>query len=155
MNDEQGQAWGICAAFGCPLLGSIGSEGRWFCFCHVNKPSTFNDSITRELRERQMHIVDSTLDIRRHYSSFFGDDAAYRAIQARLIGAGRKDLLMSADERQNGGVRAWLMRLERELVEAVAEIGVQKRMPATVATAPVIGPTHAMNFTPYAEGAGA
>lgn len=152
MSEELGQPWGMCAAFGCPLLGSLGSEGRWYCFCHVNRPSNFNDAITRELREKQMHIVESTLDIRRHHSSFYGEDSAYRTLQQRLISAGRKDLLMSPDERQNGGVRAWCMRLERELLESVAGIGEQQRMPVTVPTAPVIGPTHAM--THYTDVAG-
>lgn len=148
MSEELGQPWGMCAAFGCPLLGSLGSEGRWYCFCHVNKPSNFNDSITRELRENQSHIVESTLAIRKHHSSFYGEDAAYRGIQQRLIGAGRKDLLMSADERQNGGVRAWLMRLERVLVESVADIGVQKRIEATVQTAAVPVPAPVEDFFP-------
>jgi hypothetical protein len=40
-------------------------------------------------------------------------------------------------------VRAWLLRLERHLIDSVADIGEQKRLPTTVPTAPVIGPTHA------------
>jgi hypothetical protein len=155
MSDTNGQAWGMCAAFGCPLLGTVGSEGRWYCFCHVNKPSNFNDAITRELRERQMHIVESTLDLRRHGCSFHDAPGAYRVIQQRLITAGRDDLLMSQAEKQNGGVRAWLLRLERALVDATAGFGEQQRIPTTVPSAPVIGPTHAANFHPYADGAGA
>lgn len=151
MSDVNGQPAGMCAAYGCPLFGTVGSESRWYCFCHVNKPSNFNDAITRELRERQMHIVDSTLDLRRHACSFYGEDAAYRAIQQRLISADRRDLLMSAHEKQNGGVRAWLLRLERTLIDSVADIGIQQRIPTTVPTAPVIGPTHASDFLPYAD----
>jgi hypothetical protein len=139
---EQDRA-GMCAAYGCPLFGTVGSDGRWFCFCHVNKPTVLNDSITRVLREEQAHIVDASLSIRRHLSSFFGEDAAYREIQRLLIEGGRKDLLMSASEKQNGGCRAWLQRLERELIDSVASIGEQKRIPMTVPTAPVVGPTHA------------
>lgn len=143
MSDFDQSRAGMCAAYGCPLFGTVGSDGRWFCFCHVNKPSALNDSITRVLREEQAHIVDSTLDIRRHLSSFFGEDAAYRAIQKRLIDGDRKDLLMSAHEKQNGGCRAWLQRLERELIDSVADIGEQKRIVSTVPTAPMVGPTHA------------
>ncbi|MBB3257689.1 hypothetical protein F4827_002554 [Paraburkholderia bannensis] len=96
MSEELGQPWGMCAAFGCPLLGTVGSEGRWYCFCHVNKPSNFNDAITRELRDRQMPIVEATLSIRRHFSSFHDVPEAYRAIQRLLIDADRKDLLLGA-----------------------------------------------------------
>lgn len=153
MSDANGSAWGMCAAFGCPLLGTVGSESRWYCFCHVNKPSTFNDAITRELRERQMHIVESTLEIRRIGGSFYGEDSSYRAIQQRLISADRRDLLMSQAEKQAGGTRAWLLRLERALIDATAGFGEQKPIPLTTPTAPVIGPTHASNFHPYADGA--
>lgn len=153
MSEANGQAWGMCAAFGCPLLGTLGSEGRWYCFCHVSKPSTFNDAITRELREKQMHVVESTLELRRHACSFHDAPGAYRTIQARLTGAGRQDLLMSQAEKQNGGVRAWLLRLERALIDATAGFGEQKPIPLTTPTAPVIGPTHASNFHPYADGA--
>ncbi|MEI5996810.1 hypothetical protein H3V53_06230 [Paraburkholderia bengalensis] len=148
MSEVNGQPWGYCSAFGCPLLGTRGSEGRWYCFCHVDKPSNFNDAITRELRESQMHIVDSTLDLRRHGCSFYGEDTAYRTIQQRLIGGGRRDLLMSADEKQTGGARAWLARLERALIESVADIGVQKRIPTTVQTADVDHAAPASDFFP-------
>lgn len=151
MSDYDQSRAGMCAAYGCPLFGTVGSDGRWYCFCHVNKPSALNDSITRVLREEQMHVVDSTLDIRHHLGSFFGEDAAYRAIQKRLIEGGRKDLLMSPLEKQTGGCRAWLLRLERTLIDAVADVGEQKRLPTTVPTAPVIGPTHASTYHPYAE----
>jgi hypothetical protein len=137
MTDEQRP--GMCAAYGCPLFGTVGSDGRWFCFCHVNKPNPINDSITRVLREEQMHIVEATLSIRRNFGSFHVDPDAYRALRRSLIEADRKDLLLGARE----PVRAWLLRLERHLIDSVADIGEQKRLPTTVPTAPVIGPTHA------------
>jgi hypothetical protein len=83
MTDEQRP--GMCAAYGCPLFGTVGSDGRWFCFCHVNKPNPINDSITRVLREEQMHIVEATLSIRRNFGSFHVDPDAYRALQRSLI----------------------------------------------------------------------
>jgi hypothetical protein len=152
MSETTGQAWGMCAAFGCPLFGTRGSEGRWYCFCHVDKPSNFNDAITRELREKQRPIVDATLHIRSLGGSFYGEDSAYRTIQQLLVGADRRDLLMSKDEKQVGGTRAWLLRLERALLDACAGFGEQKPIPMTVQTSPVIGPTHASNFHPYADG---
>lgn len=159
MSETNGQAWGMCAAFGCPLLGTLGSDGAWYCFCHVGKPSVFNDAITRELRDNQSEIVDVTLDIRRNFSSFYDAPEAYRAIQNRLIAAERKDLLLGA----NGNdcsihrpgkpiVKMWLQRLEAVLIEVTSEIGQQRRIAATVPTAKIIGPTHASNFHPYADG---
>lgn len=153
MSDVEQSRAGMCAAFGCPLFGTVGSDGRWFCFCHVNKPTVLNDSITRVLREKQSHIVDATLSIRAHHSSFYGEDAAYRAIQKLLIDAGRRDLLLgekdcSPERPGKPIVKMWLMRLERELLDSIADIGEQKRIPTTVQTAPVIGPTHATEHMP-------
>ncbi len=160
MSETNGQASGMCAVFGCPLRGTLGSDGAWYCFCHYGKPSVFNDAITRELREKQMHIVLSTIDIWQHFSSFYDAPEAYRAIQNRLIAADRRDLLMgnadcSAHRPGKPIVRMWLQRLDRTLIEATADIGEQKRIASTVPTAPIIGPTHASNFHPYADGAAA
>lgn len=157
MNEiSEGRPWGMCAAYGCPLLGSLGSDGRWYCFCHVNKPSSVNDAITQELRGDELApIVKSTLDIRKHHSSFYDAPDAYRMIQERLIRAGRSDLLLS-DEIDTSShspgkpiVKMWLMRLERALIDATKDLGQTKRIPTTVATAKVIGPTHAMQH--YSE----
>lgn len=144
-----GQPWGQCAAYGCPLLGTMGSEGKWYCFCHVNQPSMRNDQITLKLREH-MPIVQSTLSIRGHFSSFRDDPDGYRAIQRALIAHGRSDLLLgSADEspRRPGKpiVRMWLARLECELIMLTGGGGGPPPGSSGIApTAPVIGPTHAM-----------
>lgn len=148
MSDSQGQAWGMCAAFGCPLFGTLGHDGQWYCFCHYGKPSVFNDAVTRELRERNMPIVEATLSIRRHFSSFYDAPDAYRAIQNKLIGMDRRDLLLGdadcSPHRPNKPiVKMWLQRLERALIDATADIGEQKRIASTVPTKPVVGPTHA------------
>lgn len=149
MSEINGQAWGMCAAFGCPLFGTLGHDGQWYCFCHAGKPSVFNDAITRELRENQMPIVEATLSIRRHFSSFYDTPDAYRAIQNKLIGMDRRDLLLgnsdcSPHKPGKPIVRMWLMRLEAVLIAATADIGQQKRISSAVPTAKVIGPTHAM-----------
>lgn len=150
MSDTQGQPWGYCAAFGCPLLGTRGSEGRWFCFCHVDKPSNFNDAITRELRESQGEIVDMTLAIRRDtLGSEWSSEAvkAMKALKTHALGAE-----LSFSKAKDVSARAWLQRLERHLIESTSDIGTQKRVQLTVPTAKVIGPTHASNFHPYADG---
>ncbi|MDN7481905.1 hypothetical protein QZM38_13830 [Burkholderia orbicola] len=148
MSDINGQAWGMCAAFGCPLLGSVGSDGKWYCFCHAGRPSGSNDAVTLTLREH-MPIVESTLSIRRHFGSFRDDPNGYRAIPRALTEHGRTDLLLGkADESPHKPgkpiVRMWLARLERELISLTADLGQRRLDTGIVPTAPVIGPTHAL-----------
>lgn len=153
MSNSNGQAWGMCAAFGCPLLGTMGSDGGWYCFCHAGKPSTFNDAITRELRENQQAIVDLTLAIRRDslhakWSKEASDAVIllkHHPLAAELAFAKSKD----------GTSRGWLQRLERHLIEATDDIGQQKRIPSTTQTAKIIGPTHVSKHHPYGDGADA
>lgn len=140
------QAWGFCEAFGCPLLGTLGSEGRWYCFCHAGKPSVFNDSITHELRENQSQVVDVTLALRRDSIHGNGSSELSKARKALRDHPAAAEL---AFRKADGNATGWLLRLERHLIQATSDIGVQKRIPSTVATAPVIGPTHAM--THYTE----
>ena len=142
MSDTNGQAWGMCAAFGCPLFGTMGSDGAWYCFCHVGKPGVFNDAITRELRDKQIEVVDITLQIRR--DSVHGEPSnAMRELRVALrqhpAGAS-----LAFSPKTDGNASAWLLRLERHLIESTGDIGTQKRIPSTVQTAPVIGPTHAL-----------
>lgn len=149
MSDTNGQAWGMCAAFGCPLFGTMGSDGAWYCFCHVSKPSVFNDSITRELRENQPEVVAVTLEIRR--ASIHGNTsreltAARAALKSHPM-AGEL-----AFKKTDGNATGWLLRLERHLIEATADIGERKRIASTVPTAKIIGPNHASTFHPYADG---
>lgn len=153
MSEDSGVGWGRCAAYGCPLAGSMGSEGKWYCYCHVGRASSDNDRITSAIRELDF-IAQSTLDIRggRSSSEWAG---IYRNIQQRLIRAGRSDLLLDAKQDSPDGksqpvVTMWLMRLERVLIEATTAKDMRK-VGATVATAAVIGPTHSDSFNPYAE----
>jgi hypothetical protein len=135
------QPWGTCAAFGCPLLGTMGSDGNWYCFCHVGKPSVFNDAITRELRENQAEVVAVTLAIRRDtLGATWSPEAvaATKALKSHLKGG---ELAFS--KAKDIGARSWLLRLERHLIESTADIGTQARIASTVPTAKVIGPTQA------------
>lgn len=146
MSEVNGTAWGMCAAFGCPLLGTMGSEGRWYCFCHVSKPSTFNDAITRELREQQQAIVDLTLQLRR--DSLHGESSkAMRGLRVALRNHPDGAALAFAPK-TDGNANAWLLRLERHLIESVADIGVQKRIPTTVQTAEMPDASPASDFFP-------
>ncbi|WP_395066155.1 hypothetical protein [Paraburkholderia silvatlantica] len=159
MNSEQpGQPWGMCAAFGCPLLGSLGSEGQWYCFCHAHKPSSINAVITAKLRGQLAPIVETTLDIRRCGASFHQSPDLYRAIQRRLLAAGRRDLLLGANGADcspyrpgEPNVKLWLGRLEGVLIATCAELGTARRQSATAQTALVEGPTHAAQFVETAR----
>lgn len=146
MSETQGQPWGMCAAFGCPLLGTLGSEGHWYCFCHVGKPSVFNDAITRELRDRHLAVVEVTLALRR--DSIHGNASRELGL-ARAALKQHPEALKLGFAKSDGNATGWLLRLERHLIEATTDIGEQKRIASTVPTAPVIGPTHAM--THYSE----
>ncbi|MGN6657069.1 MAG: hypothetical protein ACTHJ9_17250 [Rhodanobacter sp.] len=147
---SDGQAWGMCAAFGCPLFGTMGRGGDWYCFCHWGKQSGANDAVTAKLRSGEcLPIVEATLDIRRCFSSFRDCPDIYRALQKRLADVGRRDLLLgeidSSPHRPGKPiVKQWLARLERELMRLTEDIGTQLRMPTTVPSVPVIGPTYAM-----------
>lgn len=143
------ERWGMCSAYGCPLAGSMGNEpgGAWYCFCHIGKRSTENDRITRTLVDEYDWLVQSTLEIRGARGSKRWPEI-YRNIQQRLIRAGRSDLLLSEKDESphKPGYRnttIWLMRLERELIEAT-ESGSVKKVANTVPTAKVVGPEHAM-----------
>lgn len=146
--------WGMCAAFGCPLFGTLGGH-PWYCFCHHGRPSGANDAITAKLRGEELSpIVEATLDIRRCFSSFRDHPDVYRQIQHRLIQADRRDLLLgdadcSPYRPGKPIVKQWLARLERELIKATSDSGKQQGLSGIVPTAPIIGPTHALDH--YAE----
>lgn len=142
MSDTNGQAWGMCAAFSCPLFGTLGSDGAWYCFCHAGKPSVFNDAITRELRDKLGAVVNMTLAIRRDtLGSEWSSEAAaaVKALKAHPMGGE-----LAFNRSKDMSARAWLQRLERHLIEATVDIGQQKRISTAAPTAKVIGPTHAM-----------
>jgi hypothetical protein len=59
MSDENLRP-GMCSAYGCPLMGTLGEDGKWHCFCHVRKPHSLNDAITAEIN-RNRPLVDAIL----------------------------------------------------------------------------------------------
>ncbi|MFG7180708.1 hypothetical protein ACGYQ5_14365 [Burkholderia pseudomallei] len=153
---SEDRAGGLCAAHGCPLLGSLGRAGQWVCFCHANADSAVWQEITRVIRANEA-IAASTLDIRRfRFSENWA--TAYRGIAKRLREADRADLLPSASsdgsphrENPSAIVTQWLTRLERELLQAVANIKPNDGPMygfATIPTAPVPTPTRAIEHVP-------
>jgi hypothetical protein len=99
-----GNAWGMCAAYGCPMFGSFGVGGKWYCCCHFRANAGTNDAITLVLNMNSSLVKESLLI------------------------------------RREGGRSADLRAIEDKLVELTAEAGRQEVLP----TAPIIGPTHAM-----------
>jgi hypothetical protein len=145
---------GMCAAYGCPLFATMGRDGKWFCHCHAYRTNATNDAVTLVLNAN-LHIVNAILDTRR-----FGNTDEWATVKAgiakALREADRADLLPGAQDCHAGSTqpekRQWLQRLERELLELTRHVGEQMQLSSTVPSAPVIGPTHASNFHPYADG---
>jgi hypothetical protein len=79
MNAD-GTAWGMCAAYGCPLLGTVGDAGKWVCCCHFNIGGAANDAITAELH-RQKPLVDRVLSLRATHAGY----RAILAVESELI----------------------------------------------------------------------
>jgi hypothetical protein len=143
MNDSDARP-GVCAAYGCPLFATVGDGGKWVCCCHFGRSGATNDPVTAALKAN-IHVVNAIIDIRRWYGK---DEWATvkQGISKALRAADRRDLLPADSDIT---VISWLNRLERELIEITATTGEQMRIPATVPTAHVVGPTHAM--THYSE----
>lgn len=70
----------LCAAFGCPLLGTFGVNSKWYCACHFNANPSLNDAITAELH-RQKPLVDRIVSLRRNHEA----DAALEGELVNLV----------------------------------------------------------------------
>lgn len=115
--------WALCGVRGCPLDGTIGRAGQWWCYCHFDTDASANDVVTRAIR-RHRAVYLATLDVR----ASIGTDAwprAYRSVQERLLEAGHADLLpceLDASPYRPGRpiAQQWLARLERFLLDAAS-----------------------------------
>jgi hypothetical protein len=137
MNDlVEGQPWGMCAAYGCPLAGSMGSGGQWWCFCHHEQPSSANAAITMVLRANGV-LCRLSLALRGR------DEEAISLCRQELRGhALGGELAFNREKDRNA--YGWLLRIERALIEMTAHVGKRQPISSAVQTAPVIGPTHAI-----------
>lgn len=135
-DDTQAQPWGMCAAYGCPLAGSMGSGGQWWCFCHWEQPSTVNSAITMTLRSHGV-LCRLSLALRGR------DEYAIALCRRELKGHPRGDEL-AFDREKDRNAYGWLLRIERALIEMTGSAAKRESSPVTVGTASVIGPTHAM-----------
>lgn len=86
-------AWGMCEAYGCPLLGVHGVSGKWYCGCHFNVEPALNDAITAELH-RQKDLVKFVLMKRRQGEA---DGAAERNLIEITREIGRQTELAPAE----------------------------------------------------------
>jgi len=151
MSDDLNRA-GMCAAFGCPLLGSLTSstlgDSKPFCFCHFGKTVGSNDAITARLNSDALRpIAQATVDVRRFVRTDEWE-IVHKGIRGALRRVGRPDLLSNAND---GNVIGWLLRLEAALIHATRDAGQQERLAITTPTSPVIGPTHAADYHSYSE----
>lgn len=146
-EEQQGQAWGMCAAYGCPLVGSMGSAGQWWCFCHHEQPSGSNSAITMGLRA---HGVLCRLSI-----ALRGRDEEAIVLCRRELKGHQHGAELAFDRDRDVNAYGWLLRVERFLIEQTATLGRVVNRQSAVETAPVIGPTHAMqHYTDLADGRG-
>lgn len=72
-TNADGTPWGMCSAYGCPLIGSMSDDvgGKWYCFCHVRQPHSLNDAITAVLH-RNRPMVDRVIAARRAHAANAG-----------------------------------------------------------------------------------
>jgi hypothetical protein len=80
-TNADGIAWGMCSAYGCPLIGSMSDDvgGKWYCFCHVRQPHALNDAITATLH-RNKPMVERVLIARRAHEANAGLENELRTI---------------------------------------------------------------------------
>lgn len=133
---------GGCAAFGCPLAGSMGSAGHWWCFCHHEASDGSLQAVTAAIRASSP-LWETVMDIR---SNLFSDDwdEAYRQIKFRIkqandAGKEAKYWRFQAEKPLN-----WLYRLEGLLFMQVVLVKVERHKGPKLATVPIIGPTKAV-----------
>lgn len=69
-----------CAAYGCPMLGSFGVSGKWFCCCHFRGSSASATAVTSVLNQNAA-IVDRVKLLRRTGAGY----AAILAAENQLI----------------------------------------------------------------------
>lgn len=137
MSDSEA-SWGMCEAYGCKLLGTVGHGGKWFCFCHAGSEGR-RDAITAALAQNEF-LVNATLDIRRYYGTPDWQ-TVYRGVHKLLTEGGRPDLLFYETDKRS--VRRWLARLESALFSLVSEAGKQAPItPTGTVTGPTSAPVH-------------
>jgi hypothetical protein len=57
-----------CAALGCPMLGSFGVAGQWYCCCHFRHDAGARDAITSVLVANRA-LVDQVVLARRQFNA--------------------------------------------------------------------------------------
>lgn len=59
----------FCAAYGCPMLGTFGNSGKWYCCCHRGANTSLNDAITLTLAQNKP-LVDRAVALRRESAGY-------------------------------------------------------------------------------------
>lgn len=58
-----------CGAYACPLLGSFGIAGKWFCCCHFRGVPGTHDAVTAVLNQHRP-LVDRAVLLRREGAGY-------------------------------------------------------------------------------------
>ncbi|TWI69040.1 hypothetical protein IP91_00105 [Pseudoduganella lurida] len=111
----------LCAAYGCPLIGSMSSSTtgstEWWCFAHFGANAGKLQAITSEMH-RLRWLSMAVHDVRHHPPGTAESRAAFQMIERQLTAHQRPDLLWKrkADHHSGGEARStWLARLESAL----------------------------------------
>lgn len=117
----------LCAAYGCPLLGtsSASTQGtsEWWCFAHFGANVGSFQTITNVIREAEW-LSQAIVDVRTMRPGTHESRAAMARIKHDLELQGRHDLLFQAHGHDHERRPQWLVRLETEL-RAVISAAVQ------------------------------
>lgn len=109
----------LCAAYGCPLLGSASSSttggSDWWCALHFGKDAGQIQSITSSMN-RHRWLSDAITTVRVNARPKHNWTASMERVLHDLQAAGRDDLRWDGRE----SAPAWVMRLELALMQLVA-----------------------------------
>jgi hypothetical protein len=125
----------LCAAYGCPLLGSSASSttgtSEWWCSLHFGKDAGLMQQITGSMN-RHRWLSDAITIIRVNARPKHNWTAHMSRVLHDLQGAGRDDLRWNGIE----SAPAWITRLETALMQLVAS----EVQPVVVTQAGLIDP---------------
>jgi hypothetical protein len=111
----------LCAAYGCPLLGTSSSStqgtSEWWCFAHFGANVGGFQTITSIIREVEW-LSQAIVDVRTMRPGTHESRAAMARIKHDLELAGRHDLLLQDHERRP----QWLVRLETEMRALISAV---------------------------------
>jgi len=119
-DDKPRSHGGMCAAHGCPMIGSVSPHsagGGWVCYSHIAVTSANWQEVTKRLNQAPEH-VDIVTALRKALN---GQAVELRQIIQRIEQTGQIELLPMAGE----NTRAWHKRVNKSLID-MATRGLQE-----------------------------